>query len=159
MGGGISRPKSLQSTRGIKNRYFSGMPAYPQPAYGETRKPARELNPEELQHLLNKLSSDESKELKDIMQSCTSEVSLRSFRSSKTLSDHFDARRTIQCPRRRLPVLCPNPSARTISFRTERMALLRDYGHRVANGQQHLLHGQVQGPNHAQNRPILAESW
>ncbi|CAI4222506.1 unnamed protein product [Auanema sp. JU1783] len=48
------------------------------PTYGSENQPkaALHLNNEEIQHLLNKISSDEQKELTETMRSCTSEVAM-----------------------------------------------------------------------------------
>ncbi|CAI5438067.1 unnamed protein product [Caenorhabditis angaria] len=44
------------------------------PGQESTEKPRNELNNEQIQQLLNKLSSDEQKELADMMKTCTTEV-------------------------------------------------------------------------------------
>lgn len=50
------------------------MDSYLQQQAGETKKTGRELNPEEVRYLFTKLSSDETKELRELMGKCTSEV-------------------------------------------------------------------------------------
>ncbi|EFP12405.1 hypothetical protein CRE_29529 [Caenorhabditis remanei] len=78
--------------------------------------PKTELNNEQIHALLNKLSSDEQKELTEMMRTCTTEACY----NDTWVTNHWSRSRKF------LPSQTTSP--RSISFRSEGMAILRNYG-------------------------------